>query len=876
MPLIIFFLMGVLAVTAPFAGAEIWLQPAEGIPNVIDLSAAADGAVYIAQSVPGGILACDHNGSCRNVCRLDFPSAVAGDRAGRLYVGKGRYATLLPPYHIPGEVRIYEVRGDDAGHVASLGSGVGEFVNPTDIYVDLSGKVYVVDSDAHNVKVFSADRSLLMVLGQKGAGDGFFNIPLAVTVDESNGDIYVTDKQLVAGSTSGMVSGARVQVFNSGGEYVRGFGQYRPGELISPSDIALYHGRAYVADSYQNAVIEYDAATGELKNVLQPPDGLLRRPLSLDISGDGMLYVVSSYTGSLYRAGLTDFADLSIQPHTLEFEASSGGPLSPKQEMILKNTGTGVLAWSASADAPWITVDTINGRLDGGTTAVVLVGVDHKNLTEGPYTGRVTVRTAGGTTELLTVGLTVVRPPSLSVTPTELYFEVENGVASAARTISVKLDNAYSRTRWTASASESWITVNPVEAGAETGEARVSVAAGALASGDYRGRVLINSEGAAGSPAEVVVSMRVKETGTIVVMTNCREAAFAIKDAGGRTFEGSGLSWTGTGMPAGPYRIEFHDIPGLLSPAGETQVLAGGGRIQFTGEYRKMPERLVTVDGTSDPVAVRVYDSAGNLLQTFALAGKENSMNDISAGDLDGDGVDEIMAATIVSGNDIGVYSATGLLLERSSAFKGRSRVRLDHGDVDNNGAPEVIMLGRNGKAMKIYRRENGALADTGFGLILDEEAVMASGDLDGDGSAEVVTAIPDEKTSVRIWRILPGQYPWKASLANEVTVGMRPVAIALGDMNDDGIREMVLLDEGGRMLVLDRSGAAREVQLPASRVCDATAGDVDGDGKPDIVVSRTDGLVHTFDRDGTELSRFRVHNGPSSCVRVSAGYVGY
>jgi streptogramin lyase/single-stranded DNA-binding protein len=71
--------------------------------------------------------------------------------------------------------------------------------------------------------------------------------------------------------------------------------------------------------------------------------------------------------------------------------------------------------------------------------------------------------------------------------------------------------------------------------------------------------------------------------GTIQVTTNLSAASFAI--AGPATYSGSGTAWTRTDAPAGDYTITFGAVSGYTTPAAQTQTLAAGGTITFTGTY---------------------------------------------------------------------------------------------------------------------------------------------------------------------------------------------------------------------------------------------------------------------------------------------------
>jgi DNA-binding beta-propeller fold protein YncE len=92
-----------------------------------------------------------------------------------------------------------------------LGNGEGEFDSPWGITLDQDGNVYVADHKNHRVQKFSPDGHFLSQFGSYGTGRGELNRPSAVTVDP-DGDVYICDW-----------ANDRVQLFNSEGKFLTSF-----------------------------------------------------------------------------------------------------------------------------------------------------------------------------------------------------------------------------------------------------------------------------------------------------------------------------------------------------------------------------------------------------------------------------------------------------------------------------------------------------------------------------------------------------------------------------------------------------------------------------------------------------------------------------
>jgi hypothetical protein len=329
----------------------------------------------------------------------------------------------------------------------------------------------------------------------------------------------------------------------------------------------------------------------------------------------------------------------------------------------VSKTGSGTLQWTAQADRPWIVIDIQAGETGSGMSSTVPVRVDQSGLTEGTYEGHMTIQSAGGATETVAVTLRVLPQPVLTVNPKSLLFEMADGITPAGQGIGITIENSVAETKWKATTDVAWLSVAPAEGGAGTKEAVVYIS-GSLAPGEYYGKVLVTSEGAAGSPSTVTVTLRVRQSGAITVTTNLREATYTISGEGGRTYTGSGKTWSVKGVPAGSYHIEFHKVSGYLSPAGQTKTLAQGGSIAFSGAYRRSKERVVTTGSAQDPSEVRITDGGGGLLGAFSALGAIDKGRDTATGDIDGDGVKEIIVSLTGGANELGIFSPAGLQMD--------------------------------------------------------------------------------------------------------------------------------------------------------------------------------------------------------------------
>ena len=192
-----------------------------------------------------------------------------------------------------------------------------------------------------------------------------------------------------------------------------------------------------------------------------------------------------------------------VAPKSLTFTATPGGVVAPATRTVNINSNTTGLTYTATATTAkggnWLTISGASGGVPGAITASATAGT----LAPGIYTGSIQVKIAGAAQEVHNVAVVLKvfasnEPAHLEVEPGALAFTgVKGGTSPAAKTVKLIPENiasvAWSATATTASGG-SWLSVSPAS-GTTTATANsvlnVSVSLGSLATGTYKGSVLV-------------------------------------------------------------------------------------------------------------------------------------------------------------------------------------------------------------------------------------------------------------------------------------------------------------------------------------------------------------------------------------------------
>jgi hypothetical protein len=675
------------------------------------------------------------------------------------------------------------IAGRSFGSYGSNAS-IGQFRTPAGIVSDSGGKLYITDS-FHNV-----------VMCFKGADGTYLG--------------QIKDPTLPMNLPSGIALGEDRRLFiaslNTSSVYIFGLEGYTSMD-VSPSSLSYEAQEGGPNPSHQDITIS-NTGTGTLTYEVTStgnwieisgtsgtvePGGSVILSIGVKISG----LSAGTYNGEITitdNSGISEVVTvtleimappepplLTVNPQALDFTYKIGNTVPSSRTVTIELSNvSGPVTWTATPDSGWIRIDPSTGSGNSDLITVANVEVAPANLTPGPpYTGNITIDAPG----------TTGSPVNIKVNLTVEYagtINVSCNISEASFTIAGPGNISYtgSGTNWTATEVPDGtytITYNPV-VGYKTPPSETKT----ITNGDditFEGNYI-----SLAMSANIVVSRGADSK---------KSPALGIFDANGTMlFSFVPFSRSKGKVHKDRYQYGVNTAIGDIDGDGKADIVAALGAAH------------------GNPAAVEAYRADGSLIQgsDFIAMNTMNTMYgaNIAVADFDGDGKAEIVVSAGPSTKnparvrifkyENGDIKDTGIDF---TASKSKGSVNIAAGDIDGDGIPELITAAgaknTNSPEVRVWKIDTSSLlwsiVNTGIKFIAFSGkygANVTTGDLNGDGISEIIVSSgPDPDGGLNIIKAFNGDGTEFGLTITDSSVGYG-LNVASADLDNDGVAEIV------------------------------------------------------------------------------------
>ncbi len=700
-----------------------------------------------------------------------FPTSIAIDEVSQELIVSDLQIIQTEYGPIKGaRVQIFDMAGGFKRSFGEFGQGDGKLTKPMGVAVDKEGRIYVTDAYQNVVQVFDANG---VFLGTIYSLNDPMRTPLGIVLGKSN-RLFIAS-----------LNKSRIEIY--------GIGLYIQ-MSVSPQSFS-FEGKQYgenpPAQELQvgnngNTVLNWTASADVNWITLSEASGSTQpstvSSINIGVNLEGLS--PGTHTGKVNIAADTGAAEaveinltviptpvLSITPSSLQF-SSEQGSIPSSQDIAIQNTGGGDLNWTAQADSTWIKLSKNTGSVTPGDTDTLKISADMTSLKEGTYTDSITIAGEEGT-----IASPAAIPITLNIIILKGTINVTTNLQAATFTINGPASYTGSGTSWT-------------KTDAQIGDYTIIF-------GDVEGYITPASESQTLQANEnITFKGPYQEKPRPIIKKNIIVGAGygSANPATVKIFNSDGTA-TGIEFTANNYKYGVNVAAGDINCDGYDEIITAPG------------------PGSGNPAEVNIFDRNGNRLSELSIIAYNYKYGaTVAAGDFNGDGYNEVIVGTgggsgIPAYVKIFAYDPSGQKLIDSGinllAYNTKYGVRVAAGDIDGDGKDELITAPgpgyNNTGIIKIWKVDpTGGLGQWGASLTKEftvasryrYSVTLASGDIRGAGNEEIIIGagpaprVPDE---IKIYDKEGALFSkFRANITNYYGVN-----VASGDLDGDGVAEI-------------------------------------------------------------------------------------
>jgi hypothetical protein len=303
------------------------------------------------------------------------------------------------------------------------------------------------------------------------------------------------------------------------------------------------------------------------------------------------------------------------------------------------------------------------------------------------------------------------------------------------------------------------------------------------------------------------------------------------------------------------------------------------------------PDVVITNSYNTTSISVYRNTSVG---ATISFASKvdyaaEKGPYNVAIGDIDGDGKPDLIVAANGS-NVVSFYKNTGTSGNISFAARvdfaaGTNPYSVAINDLDGDGKSDLVVTTQGSSTALSVMKNTTDSGKVSFDSPVDYATsaglfIVSVGDLDGDSLPDLAAASSSSNSVVVIKNVsTPGNLSF--SSPSRFTTGTYPVCVAMTDIDGDGKPDLVTSNQqSNNISTLRNTSSSGNISFETHMdyVADANpifvaVGDLDGDGRPDIVNANSSADVVSVFRNiiGTNIAPVINSFTPGSGIKGTA-----
>ncbi|MEI6143270.1 MAG: FG-GAP-like repeat-containing protein [Mariniphaga sp.] len=279
---------------------------------------------------------------------------------------------------------------------------------------------------------------------------------------------------------------------------------------------------------------------------------------------------------------------------------------------------------------------------------------------------------------------------------------------------------------------------------------------------------------------------------------------------------------------------------------------------------------------SENKVNIYLGDGSGNfsLSNTFSVGTQPYR---IESGDFNGDGVLDLVTANSGSANvSILLGNGDGSFGAATNYTVGTTPIGVTVGDLDYDGKADLVVANYGSDYISVLLGNgNGTFNAASNYTVGVKSAVVKLGDFNGDKNIDIAVI----NLGYANVSILYGNGAGNFATPVKTTLGDNPVSFDVADLNSDGKTDLVLVGGyyGSVMFLLSNGNGTFElkVNLVTAKPNQIAAGDFNGDGNMDVVISHSNYanyLLFVMGNGAGDIDShyYRVISGSADIVKVS------